>query len=43
MVHFRGYFKANITGKHIFKMVSMPETATVYLSNVADSTDNANL
>lgn len=43
MVHFRGYFRANITGKHVFKMNSYPEVATVYLSNVANSTDDSNL
>jgi hypothetical protein len=43
MVHFRGYFKANITGKHIFKMVSRPEVATIYLSNVADSALDSDL
>lgn len=43
MVHFKGYFKANLTGKHIFKMVSRPETAEVYLSNVADSALDSNL
>jgi len=43
MVHFRGYFKANVTGKHIFKMVSRPEVANIYLSNVADSASDSDL
>lgn len=43
MVHFRGYFKANVTGKHIFKMASQPETATIFLSNVADSVLDSDL
>jgi len=41
--HMKGYFRANITGNHIFKFMSKPLFSTIYLSNVANSSLDSNL
>jgi hypothetical protein len=41
--HMKGYIRANITGNHVFKFMSVPLYAKIYLSNVANNTLDSNL